>query len=83
MKDKICGMFFIFISTALYLTHFAFSAYWASQLKSWNSNYGKMGTAMKELGYVPLFLALLALGLGIFYFVRAERRGQANSNDKS
>ena len=78
MKDKQMGMFFVLISTLMYLTYFATSACYAAQLTSWKGS--KMGTAMKEVGYGPLGLALLALGLGIFYIMRAERRARDTGN---
>ncbi|MHC4116716.1 MAG: hypothetical protein ACYSWO_04330 [Planctomycetota bacterium] len=80
MKDKQMGVFFILISTLIYLTYFVTSACYAAQLTSWKGS--KMGTAMREFGYSPLVLALLALGLGIFYVVRAERR-ELDTNNKS
>ena len=83
MKDKICGMFFIFISATLYIAHFIVSGIWASQLKGWNPHYGKMGTAMRELGYTPIVLALVALGLGIFYFIRAELKEHRSTKGTS
>ena len=72
VKDKHMGAFFILISTLIYLTYFVTSACYAAQLTSWKGS--KMETAMKEFGYTPLVLALLALGLGIYYITRAERR---------
>jgi len=72
MKDKISGVFFIFISAILYIAHFVVSGFWASQLTHWDDRYGKMGTAMKELGYTPIVLVWLSLGLGVFYFIRGE-----------
>lgn len=72
VKDKQMGVFFILISTLIYLTYFVTSACRAVQLTSWTGS--KMRTAMKEFGYIPLVLALLALGLGIFYIIRAEKR---------
>jgi len=83
VKDKQMGVIFILISTLMYLTHFVTSAWYAAQITGWKVNLGKMGTAMKEFGYTPLVLAFLALGLGIFYIIRAEIRELKSNKDES
>ena len=81
MKDKQMGVFFILISTLVYLTYFVTSACYAAQLRSWQGS--RMGTAMKECGYIPLVLAVVALGLGIFYIIRDDKRKSKSNRDKS
>ena len=83
MIDKICGMFFMFISASMYLIHFALCALYVFQMKSYKANLGKMGTAKDEFGRAPQILALLALGLGIFYILRAEYREYKNTHNAS
>ena len=81
MKDKQLGAIFILISTLVYLTYFVTSACYAAQLKAYQGS--KMGTAMKDFGYSPLVLALVALGLGIFYIIRDDKRKIKSNKDKS
>ena len=81
VKDKQMGLFFILLSTLIYLTYFVTSACYAAQLTSWQGS--KMGTAMKEFGYSPLVLALVPLGLGIFYVIRDDKRENKSNKDKS
>ena len=81
VKDKQLGAIFILISTLVYLTYFVTSACYAAQLKAYQGS--KMGTAMKDFGYSPLVLALVALGLGIFYIIRDDKRKIKSNKDKS
>lgn len=74
MKDKLIGVAFIFIATIIYLTNTVLTVWYAANLNQFITKLGKMGTADKLIGFTPEIWTFIALGLGVFYIVRAEFR---------
>lgn len=79
MKNSAIGLTLLVVSAIIYgsslITASIYSEVLAREGGGWDSRYGIFGTALREVGTVPLTIAILLGILGGFLIVKSFRKG--------
>ena len=79
MKHPIIGLTLLIASAIIYgaslIAASIYSQVLAQVVGEWDSRYGIFGTALREVGSVPLTIAILLGLLGGFLIVKSFRKG--------
>jgi len=79
MKHPIIGLTLLIASAIIYgaslIAASIYSQVLAQVVGEWDSRYGLFGTALREVGSVPLTIAILLGLLGGFLIVKSFRKG--------
>ncbi|MCM3584727.1 phosphatase [Mesobacillus maritimus] len=79
MKHSIIGLTLLIASAIIYgaslIAASIYSQVLAQVVGEWDSRYGIFGTALREVGSVPLTIAILLGLLGGFLIVKSFRKG--------
>ncbi|WP_051302458.1 hypothetical protein [Salibacterium aidingense] len=81
MKNTIIGLFLLFLSAILYSSTLIAASVYSQTLagndgQGWNTNHGVFGTAIREIGGVPITLSILSGLIGLTFFVLSFEKGK-------
>ncbi|WP_100012148.1 hypothetical protein [Lentibacillus sediminis] len=75
MKKFIIGIAASLTSIILFGMTFIGSAIYSTTLTSWRTDAGKFGTALIDIGMIPIIISVILIGSGI-YFIVTEMKGE-------
>lgn len=81
--DKLVAVGMFLVAAVLYMSHYALAVLLYPSLTSWPTAWGRMGYALKTVGFAPRVFALLALLVGIYYLVKAEMAERKESQNNA
>ncbi|WP_217225119.1 phosphatase [Desertibacillus haloalkaliphilus] len=76
MKNIHIGISLFFVSAILYGATLISASIYAQALAetSWDGRYGIFGTAIREVGTLPLLIATLLVIIGVYFVVQSLRQ---------
>jgi hypothetical protein len=79
MKNLNIGLAFLFFSVIIYGSVLLSAANYSKVLvqpgQSWDNRYGIFGTALREIGTLPITLSILFGIAGVFFIVLSIKKG--------
>ncbi|WP_088006945.1 phosphatase [Indiicoccus explosivorum] len=84
MKKAVTGLLLLLTGAVVYGSSLVAAAVYSEVIMntSWDTRYGIFGTALREVGTLPLSLAALVSAAGLFFIVQALREDWKQKGDR-